>query len=115
MEAQKVSFHHGMPTETEWENCPWSLETIWINYLDQFKALWSHRTNMCTVLTLSTQFHENAPTSSRSSFSNTIETVPETALKGQEQVCCILWDDADHVIGTNGPCVWQKKERTRDC
>jgi hypothetical protein len=54
---------------------------------------------MCTVLTLSTQFRENAP-DEFSSFSNTIETVPETVLEGQEQVCCILWDDVDHVIGT---------------
>jgi hypothetical protein len=54
---------------------------------------------MCSVLTLSTQFRENVP-DEFSSFSNTIETEPETALEGQEQVCCILWDDVDHVIGT---------------
>jgi hypothetical protein len=54
---------------------------------------------MCTVLTLSTQFRENAP-DEFSSFSITIETVPETALEGQEQVCCILWDDKGHSIGT---------------
>jgi hypothetical protein len=54
---------------------------------------------MCTVLTLSTQFRENAP-DKFSSFSITIETVPETALEGQEQVCCILWDDVVDVIGT---------------
>jgi hypothetical protein len=54
---------------------------------------------MCLVLTLSTKFHENAP-DEFSSFSNTIETVPETAREGQEQVCCILWDDTVDVIGT---------------
>jgi hypothetical protein len=52
---------------------------------------------MCMVLTLSTQFRENEP-DEFSSFSITIETVPETALEGQEQVCCILRDHLGTLI-----------------
>jgi hypothetical protein len=67
---------------------------------------------MCLVFTLSTVFQRMRETSSQP-FSNTIETVSERMLDGQEQVCCILWDRSGSLIHV-GRTLSMTKQTIRD-